>query len=217
MRIKQIVSLLALCASLASCSTTYVVKRDILADVQPGMTQEEVRKTFGKPDYRRFGHGLEEWEYNKWISGSEGVIVVGFENGKVVSMDSFQKPQTAVPTPPVVVPPVPPVSGPGVNCPYPVGMPRMSEAEFQQYYHQVKAKPFSDDREEMIKTLSTSKRLTCRQCAQLMGFYSFSDDKMKVLRWFAPHLVDRENYGEILKQFSSSFDHDDVKKILGIK
>ena len=214
MRIKQIVSLLALCASLASCSTTYVVKRDILADVQPGMTQEEVRKTFGKPDYRRFGRGLEEWEYNKWISGSEGVIVVGFENGKVVSMDSFQKPQTAVPTPPVVVPPV---SGPGVNCPYPVGMPRMSEAEFQQYYHQVKAKPFSDDREEMIKTLSTSKRLTCRQCAQLMGFYSFSDDKMKVLRWFAPHLVDRENYGEILKQFSSSFDHDDVKKILGIK
>ena len=92
----------------------------------------------------------------------------------------------------------------------------MSDAEFDSFYRKVKAESFSDDQREMIRVLSKSKRLTCRQCAQLLTFFSFEDEKIAAFRWFAPHLVDKENYREIQKQFDFSFNRDEVKKVLGI-
>ena len=97
---------------------------------------------------------------------------------------------------------------------HPHRLPRMSDTEFEEFYRKVKAEPFSDDRNDMIKALSKNKRLTCRQCAKLLTFYSFEDEKMAAFRWFAPHLVDKENYREIQKQFTFSFEQDEVKKFL---
>lgn len=200
----------------SACSVrTFVQSKQVLNQVHAGMTTEEVSRILGQPDYRRFNRDMEEWEYRKWLSGSDAVVIVSFEDGRVISMDSFERPQAVSPT----VPPVAqdsPLKEPEVHPSHPHRFPRISNAEFEAFYRKVKAEPFSDNQSDMIRTLSKSKRLTCCQCAQLLTFFSFDDEKMATFRWFAPHLVDKENYREIQKQFGFSFDRDEVKKVLGL-
>lgn len=200
----------------SACSVgTFVQRKQVLNQVHAGMTAEEVGRILGQPDYRRFNRDVEEWEYRKWLSGSDAVVIVSFEDGRVVSMDSFERPQAVQPTVPPVVQ-VPPLEEPEAHPSHPQRLPRMSDAEFEAFYRKVKAEIFSDDQRDMIRALSKSKRLTCHQCGQLLTFFSFDDDKMAAFRWFAPHLVDKENYREIQKQFDFSFGRDEVKKTLGI-
>ncbi|MBS5552271.1 MAG: DUF4476 domain-containing protein [Bacteroides sp.] len=200
----------------SACSVrTFVQSKQVLNQVHAGMTTEEVSRILGQPDYRRFNRDMEEWEYRKWLSGSDAVVIVSFEDGRVISMDSFERPQAVSPT----VPPVAqdsPLKEPEVHPSHPHRFPRISNAEFEAFYRKVKAEPFSDNQSDMIRALSKSKRLTCCQCAQLLTFFSFDDEKMATFRWFAPHLVDKENYREIQKQFGFSFDRDEVKKVLGL-
>lgn len=47
---------------------------------------------------------------------------------------------------------------------------------------------------------------------QFDGTIYFDDDKMKVLRIFAPNIVDPENYEAILDVIDSLFKKDDAKK-----
>lgn len=200
----------------SACSVgTFVQSKQVLNQVHAGMTTEEVSRILGQPDYRRFNRDMEEWEYRKWLSGSDAVVIVSFEDGRVISMDSFERPQAVSPT----VPPVAqdsPLKEPEVHPSHPHRFPRISNAEFEAFYRKVKAEPFSDNQSDMIQALSKSKRLTCCQCAQLLTFFSFDDEKIATFRWFAPHLVDKENYREIQKQFGFSFDRDEVKKVLGL-
>lgn len=211
---KMIVAAIFLIGLSACSMRTLVQGKQVLNQVHSGMTAEEVTRLLGQPDYRRFNQEVEEWEYRKWLSGSDAVVLVSFENGRVVSMDSFERPQAVQPS----VPPVmqaPSARRPETPPSHPHRLPRMNDAEFEEFYRKVKAEPFFDDQNDMIRALSKSKRLTCRQCAKLLSFYSFSDEKMSALRWFAPHLVDKENYREIQKKFTFSFDQDEVKKVLG--
>lgn len=69
----------------------------------------------------------------------------------------------------------------------------------------------------MMRTVARNNSLNCVQCASLMALYTFDDDKMKVLRIFAPNIVDPENYEVILDVIDSLFKKDDAKKILGIR
>ena len=212
--VKMIVAAIFLMGWSACSVGTFVQSKQVLNQVHAGMMAEEVSRLLGQPDYLRFNRGVEEWEYRKWLSGSDAVVVVSFEDGRVVSMDSFERPQAVQPAVPPVVQ-ISPVGRPEVHPSHPHRLPRMSDEEFEAYYRKVKAESFSDDRSDMIRALSKSKRLTCRQCAQLLTFFSFSDEKMVAFRWFAPHLVDKENYIEIQKQFDFSFDRDEVKKVIG--
>lgn len=197
----------------SACSQgTYVLSTKVLNKIHPGMSGKEVCSVMGDPDFRRFNQNVEEWEYRKWLSGRDAVVIVSFENGCVVAMDSFEYPN--VPQAPVA--PVPPVVVTEQGPSQPVRMHRMNDAEFREFYQKVKAEPFSDEQNDMIRALSQSRRLTCKQCAQLLGFYNFDDDKLTAFRWFAPYIVDRENYNEILKMFDFPFGQEEVKKVLGI-
>lgn len=207
------VFLTTIVTGITGCSTTsFFSNNDSLDKIRPGMTQSEVSHILGKPKFRRFNYDIEEWEYRKWISNYDAVIIVRFDEGKVVAMDSFETPNNqqtgTVPTPPVPYPDNRPVR--------PQRLERMSDSEFSLFYKKVKDEPFSDEKDDMIRALSGSKRLTCKQCAQLLDFYSFSDEKLNVVRLFAPNIVDKENYKDIQKKFSSYFDKEDVKKIIGI-
>lgn len=198
---------------LSACSLgTYFQSKQVLNKIHSGMTDEEVCALIGKPDFRRFNQDIEEWEYRKWISGNNTVILVNFENGRVISMDSFNAPQP--PQPPVT--PAPPAAIPEQHPSQPNRLHRMSDAKFQSFYNKISKELFSDERNDMIRALSKSKRLTCKQCAKLLTFYSFEDEKMTAFRWFAPHLIDKENYNEIKKQFIFSTDQEKIKNILGI-
>ena len=66
---RNIASLIAAGALfLASCSSMFYPKANALDAIKQGMTQEEVTKLLGRPDFRRIDYGLEEWEYRKLFS-----------------------------------------------------------------------------------------------------------------------------------------------------
>ena len=213
---RNIASLLAAGALfLASCSSMFYPKANALDAIRQGMTQEEVTKLLGRPDFRRIDYGLEEWEYRKLFSPLDSdytTVIVRFEDGRLVYMDSFhasdrepQAPPVPVVQEPVAVVPVQPV--------YPNAMP---DRAFRDFYQKVKREIVPDDQIKLIRATVGHKLFTCRQCAEMMSLFTFDDDKMQVLRAFAPRLVDKENYETILREIDSMFTQDDAKKLLGV-
>ena len=93
----------------------------------------------------------------------------------------------------------------------------MSEKDFQFLYKTVKKKSFDKDRLEILRVGVLDNYFTCRQCARLMSLYKFDDDKLKILRIMAGHIVDMENHHDILMRID--FDSNKLKAldILGIR
>ena len=199
--IRLIIAGLVMTMGFSSCSSLfYDAKVDVLNSIQKGMSRQEVTKI------------LEEWEYSRVLSGKSNIsrtqIVVTFEGGRVVAMDSFSgEPRTLPVVPSEVV----------IDSPAPVYVRGMHPEDFRHFYEKVKSRPFKDDQIEMMRTVARNNSLNCVQCASLMALYTFDDDKMKVLNIFAPNIVDPENYEAILDVIDSLFKKDDAKKILGIR
>lgn len=211
--IRRTIIWLALAIGLTSCSGLfYDLKSDVLHNIQKGMSKQEVSKLLGEPQFRRFDRDLDEWEYSKNIYGNGyTTIIVNFEDGKVVAMDSFASYDNR-PVQSVTVAPNEVI----VSPPHTIYKKGMSEVEFQRFYEKVKSRPFKDDQFEMME-IGSNNSLNCNQCARLMSIYPFDDDKMRVLKLFAPRIADRENYEEILNALDSLFKKDDAKKLLRIK
>ena len=192
-----------------SCSNLfYDTTPDVLQRIQKGMSKQGITQILGSPQYRRFDQNIEEWEYTKVLPGSSGrtSIIVSFEGDKVVAMDSFAAPQLSVYVPNEVS-----VSSPTIF------VRGMRSADFQRFYNDVKARGFKDTQLEMMEELAVDNSLSCHQCARLMSLYTFDDDKMKVLRIFAPHIADKENYEEILQELTSLFKRNDAKALLKVR
>ena len=88
---KNIVSLLLILFLCISCSSLGFVTSKSLQDIQNGMTPQEVSSVMrGGPDYRRFVNGREQWEYRRYNTNNERIIVlINFYDGHVVGLDSF--------------------------------------------------------------------------------------------------------------------------------
>ena len=93
----------------------------------------------------------------------------------------------------------------------------MSEKDFQFLYKTFKKKSFDKDRLEILRVGVLDNYFTCRQCARLMSLYKFDDDKLKILRIMAGHLVDMNNHNDILKQFDFDSNRRKALDILGFK
>lgn len=211
--IRQTIMWLVLVMGLTSCAGVfYDLKSDALRNVQKGMTKQEVARLLGEPQFRRFDRDLDEWEYSKNVLGNGyTTIIVSFEDDKVVAMDSFPS-SNYHPAPSVTVG----SSEVMVAPPATVYLKGIREPEFQRFYEKVKSRTFKDDMLEEIIIGADRYSLNCNQCARLMSLFSFDDEKMKVLRLFAPHIADRENYEEILDELTSLFKQDDAKKLLKV-
>ncbi|MGL4807063.1 MAG: hypothetical protein ACRCX1_05445 [Bacteroidales bacterium] len=93
---------------LTSCSmTTYswYTLSDKSMRVSTGMTKDLVLKAIGDPDLRSFNNDKEQWEYRQLVGAYAAIdcMIIYFENGKVVSMESFSKPKYPDLCPPGVV------------------------------------------------------------------------------------------------------------------
>lgn len=210
--IRQTIMWLVLALGLTSCyGAFYELKADVLRNVQKGMTKHEVTALLGEPQFRRFDRDLDEWEYSKYVSGSGyTTIILSFEDNKVVAMDSFRSADCHS-TPSVTVAPGEVV----VTPPITIYVKGMRASEFQRFYDRVKSRTFKDSMLEEMAT-GADYSLNCNQCARLMSLFNFDDEKMKVLRIFAPNIADRENYKEILDELISLFEKDDAKKLLKV-
>ena len=93
----------------------------------------------------------------------------------------------------------------------------MSEKDFQFLYKIIKKKSFDDDRMEILSVGVLDNYFTCHQCVRLMSLYKFDDDKLKILRIMAGHLVDMNNHNDILKQFDFDSNRRKALDILGFK
>ena len=93
----------------------------------------------------------------------------------------------------------------------------MHEKDFQFLYKIIKKKSFDDDRMEILSVGVLDNYFTCHQCVRLMSLYKFDDDKLKILRIMAGHIVDLENHHDILMRID--FDSNKLKAldILGFK
>ena len=93
----------------------------------------------------------------------------------------------------------------------------MNEKDFQFLYKIIKKKSFDDDRMEILGVGVLDNYFTCQQCVRLMSLYKFDDDKLKILRIMAGHIVDLENHHDILMRID--FDSNKLKAldILGIR
>lgn len=215
-RLKQTLLAFALCASVSSCgglTTTSTVMQ-----VQKGMSQEDVTRLLGKPDYRRFDQESEQWEYRKTnmtIGASpDMVILIDFIDNKVTNMNSFDNAVAVCPPVPETVI-VEPVGPPDYhNRP---GRRSMNPKDFESLYNKVKQKPFKDDQMELLSVGVADRYFTCNQVAHLMSIFTWDDEKMKVLNMVSQRIVDKENGEVIVKKLDSLFKQDDVRKMLGIK
>lgn len=213
--LKQAFLLMAVALGMSSCAVFNVTSKDVLMSVQKGMTQQEVTAILGKPDYRRFDRETEDWEYVKPIAGNAGgtVITIGFVDGRVVSMDSFQD----RPAPPVALYPTVEVGVGHASRPHVSVGRAMNDADFEAFYNKVKGKPFKDDRLKLMESGIGNRGLSCRQCMRMMSIFTFDDDKLEVLQILAPNLVDRENGDKIVNSLAFISSEEKARKILGIK
>ena len=74
----------------------------------------------------------------------------------------------------------------------------MSEKDFQFLYKIIKKKSFDNNRMEILSVGVLDNYFTCQQCVRLMSLYKFDDDKLKIIRIMAGHIVDLENHYNIL-------------------
>ena len=217
-RLKQTLLALTICTLVISCSLT---TSSTIMKVQRGMSQEEVSHLLGKPDFRRFDNGSEQWEYTKtnMSTAANTVIIIDFVDGMVTNMDSFESnitpPPVAVCPPNEIITVVPP-SHPDHSGPHRPKHKAMNPHDFENLYKKVKNKAFKDDQMELLSVGVVNNYFTCKQTARLMSIFTWDDEKMKVLRMVSNRIVDRENGKEIIKTLDSLFTQDDARKILGI-
>lgn len=85
------ISVLACLLLLGSCKS--IMFDDNVMKVVEGMQQKEVKDLLGTPTHRRFDQGIEEWEYiQQYTTGMQRVVIIGFSDQRVTSMDSFETP-----------------------------------------------------------------------------------------------------------------------------
>lgn len=90
------IAALVMAITLSSCVTMGMSSSRVqmTGRIHQGQTYQEVTSIMKKgPNYRRFTEdGLEQWEYHKNfdLAGNYDVILIGFRDGRVVSMDSFR-------------------------------------------------------------------------------------------------------------------------------
>lgn len=187
-------------------------RSDLMEGLHPGMTQSEVVAQLGKPEFKRFNLDMEQWEYRKthYTGEQETVILLDFQQGKLVAMDSYDNNQPAVsPYPPVAV--YPPV--PGQTAPVP--LPEHHEREwFDQLLQALRKEPFQDKQMELLYDAANCHRFSADEIIKLIKLYPFDDDRMKVLEIMAPALYDKRNDDRIVKAFTFDDNRQKAREVL---
>jgi len=66
----------------------------------------------------------------------------------------------------------------------------------------------------VVRIAANSKHFTCDQLIQLVGAFSFADEKIDVVRIVYPKVVDKGNAHNILGAFTYSDDKKEVEQII---
>ncbi len=82
----------------------------------------------------------------------------------------------------------------------------MNDQLFRKFFDQVKSEPFEKDRIELITNVLINSDFTSEQCLQLVKFYTFDNERLKIMEMMYPNIVDKEAFFMVTSTltFSSS-------------
>ena len=186
--------------------------------VQRGMTKEQVMQILGKPDATSFDSYGDRWTYRKspLLDPDDKFIYISFgRDGKVISYQECIVPSYRGNDAEVYHPVLPPVPQENYPDPYSECQPyALSENAFDFLYGKVKDANFDDDRYTLLEVATLGCWYTCDQCARMMTFFSFDDDKLKALQIMGKHVVDPQNAVIITNKLSFSDSKDKALRML---
>lgn len=88
--------------------------------------------------------------------------------------------------------------------------PEMDASRFAGVLSMLEGLSFSDEKLEMVKTVSGSNRFTCAQVAQILGKFAHSSDQVEAVRIMRPSIVDPENAFVLTADLAHSSDRTEV-------
>lgn len=185
---------------------------DLMGKLHPGMTQSEVIAQFGRPEFKRFNLDMEQWEYHKthYTNAQETVILLDFQQGKLVAMDSYDNTQPVLsPHPPVAI--CPPV--PGQNNPAPLPG-QHKQKWFDELLQSLRKEPFQNKQMELLYDAANCHHFSTDEVIELIKLYPFDDDRMKVLEIIVPALYDKRNNERIVNTFTFDDNRQKAREIL---
>lgn len=171
--------------------------------VERGMTKEEVTAILGKPKLTNFDSTGDRWQYesSNFLTGETKYTTVVFDlSGRVVGLDNKTEVLDSNRVSDAIG------SRPAPQS-YGMGMRRgyarcLDEASFSTLYSKVKSASFSSAKLDLIEVASLGGWYSCSQAARLIGIFTFADDRLKALRFIAPHVVDPQNAADIYRVFT---------------
>lgn len=80
----------------------------------------------------------------------------------------------------------------------------MNNQLFQTFFDNVKNEPFEKDRIALINAALASSDFTTDQCLQLVKFYTFDNERMKIMKMIYPRIVDKEAFFMVINSLTFS-------------
>lgn len=78
----------------------------------------------------------------------------------------------------------------------------VSEADFRQLLAAINSQAFPSTQLPMVKAAGLCGWFTCSQCAAIMRIFSFDNNRLQVVRYLAPHLVNPYDCYPIINQLT---------------
>ena len=80
----------------------------------------------------------------------------------------------------------------------------MNKQLFQAFFDNVKNEPFEKDHIALINAALASSDFTADQCLQLVKFYAFDNERMKIMKMIYPQIVDKEAFFMVINSLTFS-------------
>ena len=102
------------------------------------------------------------------------------------------------------------------------GMPRervraMGDADFKLLRSLLKEESFDKNRAKMIRVACIGNYCTSSQCAAMLSLFSFDSNKLEVLEYLAPRVIDRRGCEAILEEFSFLSNRKKAEELLKVR
>lgn len=200
--------LLTLLLAVFSLNATAASRRT----VERGMTKQQVTDILGKPKAASFDQAGTRWEYIKGrlIDNYDIHIRVEFDaRDRVVNYQETIIPRGDNRNADILVPDDGfrrPAPGFYADC--------LSEEEFAIVSNSITKANFDDNKLALVEVACLRSLFTCRQCARLLQLFSFSDAKLKALRFMARQIVDPQNAYDIYQAFTFDSDRDKAARLM---
>lgn len=90
----------------------------------------------------------------------------------------------------------------------------MDDQLFQTFFNSVKNEPFEKDRIALINAALANADFTTAQCLQLVKFYTFDKERMKIMKMIYPRIVDKESFFMVINMLTFSSNKDAMNEFV---